>query len=125
MEIIKVIKGAERRRRYTAQEKQALVEEGLEPGNSFSSVARKHGISPSLIFNWRKLMKQGQIAAIECDENTIGVSELKRAQNEIRQLQRLIGKQAMHIDILKEAVSLAREKKLISRQPLLGVEGFE
>ena len=64
MDTIKVITGVERRRRFTALEKQAFVEEGLQPGNSFSAVARKHGISPSLIFNWRRRMKEGQIAAI-------------------------------------------------------------
>jgi transposase len=125
METIKVITGVERRRKFTAQEKQALVEEGLEPGNSFSAVARKHGISPSLIFNWRRRMKEGQIAAIQADDAVVPLSELKRAQAEIKQLQRLVGKQAMHLEVLKEAVTLGREKKLISRAPLSGIEGFE
>ena len=125
METIKVITGVERRRRFTAVEKQALVEEGLQPGNSFSAVARKHGISPSLIFNWRRRMKEGQIAAIQADDAVVPAAELKRAQAEIRQLQRLLGKQAMHLEILKEAVNLGREKKLISRAPLSGIEGFE
>ena len=125
METIKVISGVERRRRFTPTEKQAIVEEGLQAGNSCSSIARKYGISPSLVFNWRRRMKEGQLTAIGADDDVVPASELKRAQAEIRQLQRILGKQAMHLEILKEAVTLGREKKLISRSPLSGIEGFE
>lgn len=125
METVKVISGVERRRRFSSSEKQAIVEEGMQAGNSFSSVARKYGISPSLVFNWRRRMKEGQLTAIGADEDVVPASELRRAQAEIRQLQRMLGKQSMHLEILKEAVTLGREKKLISRSPLFGIEGFE
>ena len=117
METIKVISGVERRRRFTPIEKQAIVEEGLQ--------ARKYGISPSLVFNWRRRMKEGQLTAIGADDDVVPASELKRAQAEIRQLQRILGKPAIHLEILKEAVTLGREKKLISRSPLSGIEDFE
>ena len=125
METVKVMTGVERRRRFTPLEKQAFVEEGLQPGNSLSAVARKHGIAPSLMFNWRRRMKEGQLTAIGADDDVVPASELRRAQAEIRQLQRILGKQAMHLEILKEAVTLGREKKLISRSPLSGIEDFE
>ena len=35
-----------------------------------------------------------------------------------------LGRQTMQVDILKEAVKIAREKKLISQEPLQGVDGF-
>ena len=125
METIRVVTGVERRRRYTPLEKQAFVEEGLQPGSSLSAVARKHGIAPSLLFNWRRRMKEGQLTAIQADDDVVPASELRRAQAEIRQLQRILGKQAMHLEVLKEAVTLGREKKLISRSPLSGIEDFE
>jgi transposase len=49
----------ERRRRWSVQEKAALVKETYEPGMSVSLVARKHGISASQLFNWRKLEREG------------------------------------------------------------------
>ena len=125
METVRVVTGVERRRRFTPLEKQAFVEEGLQPGSSLSAVARKHGIAPSLIFNWRRRMKEGQLTAIQADDDVVPASDLRRAQAEIRQLQRILGKQAMHLEILKEAVTLGREKKLISRSPLSGIEDFE
>jgi len=57
METVKVISGVERRRRFSPAGKQAIVEEGMLSGNSISSVARKYGIAPSQIFNWRRRMK--------------------------------------------------------------------
>jgi len=125
METVRVVTGVERRRRFTPLEKQAFVEEGLQPGSSLSAVARKHGIAPSLIFNWRRRMKEGQLTAIQADDDVVPASDLRGAQAEIRQLQRILGKQAMHLEILKEAVTLGREKKLISRSPLSGIEDFE
>ena len=41
-----------KKRRFTAPEKKRLLEEALAPGASVSSVARRYGISPSLLFRW-------------------------------------------------------------------------
>ena len=45
------------RRRWSEDEKQAIVAEALLPGVNVSAVARRHGIKPSLLFRWRKLAK--------------------------------------------------------------------
>ena len=50
MEKIEVITGVQRRRRYSAQEKAFMVAECEQPGMSVSLVARRHGISASLLF---------------------------------------------------------------------------
>jgi hypothetical protein len=49
---------------------------------------------------------------------SIGASEVKRLKRRIRELERLLGKKTMEAEILKEAIEIAREKKLISRVPL-------
>jgi transposase len=36
----------------------------------------------------------------------------------LRELERILGKKTMEVEILKEALDIAREKKLISRTPL-------
>jgi transposase-like protein len=50
---VKVIAGRERGRRYTAGQKLRLVEETIQPGMTVSAVARRHGVSPSLLFKIR------------------------------------------------------------------------
>jgi len=47
---VEIITGRERRRRYTANEKFALVGATMQPGMTVSAVARLHGVSPSLLF---------------------------------------------------------------------------
>jgi transposase len=113
----------ERRRRWSVQEKAALVKETYEPGMSVSLVARKHGISASQLFNWRKLEREGALVAVHSGESVVPASELAAARAQIAQLQRMLGKKTMEAEILREAVDLAREKKWIARSPLLDKDG--
>lgn len=45
MNTIKVISSVQCRRRWTAEEKRAIIKEAELPGNSISSVARKYDIN--------------------------------------------------------------------------------
>lgn len=45
---------ADTRRRWSEDEKLAIVGEALQPGVNVSAVARRHGITPNLLFRWRK-----------------------------------------------------------------------
>lgn len=119
MERVEVVTGVQRRRRYSVREKAELVALCDQPGMSVSLVARRHGISPSLLFRWRKLMKDGGVSAIQADDQVVGVGELKALQRQVRELERLLGRKTMEVEILKEALELAQAKKLISRMPLL------
>ena len=46
--------GVERRRRWSEEAKARLVEETLASGAVVSEVARRHGVSQSLLFAWRR-----------------------------------------------------------------------
>ena len=70
-------------------------------------------------------MEEGALTGVGSEEAVVPVSQLKAAEARIRQLERIIGQKTVDIEILKEAVKLGREKKLISRQPLVGLEDFE
>ena len=113
----------ERRRRWSAEEKAALVRETYEPGMNVSLVARKHGVGASQLFNWRKLEREGALTAVTAGESVVPASELAAARAQIAQLQRMLGKKTMEAEILKEAVEFAREKKWIARSPLSGKDG--
>jgi transposase len=111
--------GAERRRRWSAAEKVSMVRETYEPGMTVSLVARRHGINPNQLFHWRKLERIGALTAVEAGETVVPAAELEVARRQIRELQRLLGKKAFEVEILKEAVEVARERKWIARSPLL------
>jgi transposase len=118
----KVITSVQRRRRWSKDEKMKFVQETYEPGRSVSSVARQNGIVPSQLFYWRKCMENGALTAVGSEEDVVPESELKKALARIRDLERALGKSTMKVEVLKEAVRIGREKKLISRAPLPGLE---
>ena len=51
-----------RRRMRTLQEKQAMVQEALQPGSSVAAVARKHGVNANLLFGWVRLHRSGLLS---------------------------------------------------------------
>jgi transposase len=51
---VEILTGVERRRRWSDDEKARITEESFAPGAKISEVARKFGVSRSLIFAWRR-----------------------------------------------------------------------
>ena len=49
---------ASTRRSWAAWEKRAIVDEARRATSSISAVARRHGITPSLLFRWRRELLQ-------------------------------------------------------------------
>lgn len=107
MDEVEVIIGHRRRRRWTAEQKRGMVEEAEQTGNSISAVARKYEVSPNQVFHWRKLMRAG------AEDAVVPLSEARALQMKIRELERLLGKKTMEVEILKDALECAREKKLL------------
>jgi len=118
-ETIEVITRDQRRRRWSAPEKAALVRKTYEPGMSVSLVARQEGVAASLLFTWRRLEREGALVAVGAGEAVVPASELAAARAEIAKLQRVLGKKTLENEILKEAVEIAAAKKWIARSPLL------
>ncbi len=52
-----VFTGAGRRRSFTAAEKAAIVQESYAGEDSVCGVARRHGLTPSQLFAWRRLAR--------------------------------------------------------------------
>ena len=105
---------AGRRRRYTAQQKRALIDDAPKPGGSISETARRYSVAPSLLFQWKRVMDDATKKGLKANEQVVPKSEPKKAKARIRELERMLGKKTMEAEILKEAVEIAREKKWIS-----------
>jgi transposase-like protein len=52
-----------RRRQWTPEQKAALLGEVEAEGGQVSVVARRHGVSTSLLYNWRSAWKAAAMAA--------------------------------------------------------------
>ena len=108
---VEVVTSVQRRRRWTTAEKVRLVEEAMQPGSSVSFVARRTGIPPSLLFRWKRRMIEGGYEAVQADEEVVAASRVRELERRVRDLERLLGRKTMEVEILKEALDLARAKK--------------
>lgn len=108
---IEVLSGPERRRRWSTAEKLAIIQETYEPDATVSIVARRYGIQPNQLFTWRKLANQGALTATAAEEDVVPASEYRALQNQVKELQRLLGKKTMEGEILKEALEIAAGPK--------------
>ena len=62
-------------------------------------------------------MSEGGKEAVRVDEDVVAASEVRRLEQRVRDLERMLGRKTLEVEILKEALDLARVKKptLLSR----------
>jgi transposase len=60
---IEIITGRERRRRWSADEQLRIVAETAERGARVTDVAARPDVYPSLLFNWRRQVREGRLGA--------------------------------------------------------------
>lgn len=111
------------RRRFTTEQKLSLLEEAKAPGSSISAVARRYGISPSLVFRWKHMQDEGALAGLEADERVVAETEVKDLRAKVRELERLLGKKTMEAEILKEGIELVGKNGLQLRRSSSGKGG--
>lgn len=63
--VVEIITGRERRRRWSTEDKLRLVAEMAEPGTRVRAVAVRHGVCESLLFTWRRQVRDGVLTAPE------------------------------------------------------------
>jgi transposase len=124
-EAVEIIHSTHKRKRWTPFEKQQIVQETYRQGVTVSYIARKHGIPPSQLFYWRKMMEIGALTSIKSEEAVVPISEVNELKKRIRQLERALGQKTLDNHIRREAFKIGRDKKLISRQPLPGLEDLD
>jgi transposase len=65
------------------------------------------------------LFHEGALVAVRAEEELVPSSEVRGLKRRIQELERMLGRKTLENEILKDALEIAREKKLISRMPLL------
>jgi transposase len=63
--VLEIITGRERRRRWSTEEKLRIVEESTEPGAVMRAVAARNGICDSLLYAWRRQVREGTLRTID------------------------------------------------------------
>jgi transposase len=62
-------------------------------------------------------MSQGGQVAVKADEDVVAVSRARELEQRVRELERLLGRKTMEVEVLKEALVAAREKKPVWQLP--------
>lgn len=122
------ITGTARHRRWTTEQKLRIIEATFIAGEMVSSLARRHGVMPILLFRWRAIDGGGSCGSGGSDEPVVGNSAFRELESRVYDLERLLGRKTMEVD--KEALATRhRQKKAqplarcpASRQPRAGVE---
>ena len=84
-------------RKWTVEEKLEIVLEGLKEKKPIAEICREHQISQTLYYRWRdKFLEGGKRALVN------GALDENAHKAEIERLQKIIGKQAIQIEILKK-----------------------
>lgn len=65
---LEVVEGPTGRRVRTASEKARIAAESLMPGAQVSAIARQHGATRWQVYDWRRRLRQGQLALPESRE---------------------------------------------------------
>jgi len=52
------------RRRWTAEEKLSILEEGRQSGQSVSEVCRRHQMAPGLFYLWERQARRGALSSL-------------------------------------------------------------
>ena len=97
-----------KQRKWSAEEKLAIVLEGVKGKRTVADICREHQISQALFYRWRDKFLEGGKRAL-----SNGVSGENAYKAEIEKLQKIIGKQAIQIEILKKTEELftTRERR--------------
>jgi len=85
-------------RRWSSEEKVAIVLEGLKGEKSIAEICREHQVSQNMYYRWRdRFLEAGEkgLSAGTSDET-------KALRAEIEKLQKIIGRQTIAIEALKK-----------------------
>lgn len=96
-------RGSDGRRLFTAEFKRAQIDRILKGEITAAELSRELGVSRTLIQRWKHLATRGAEAAMGANGDVVPVTELRGAQARIKELERLVGKQALELEILRAA----------------------
>ena len=105
-----VARGSNGRRLYTAEFKREQITRVLRGEATLAELSRELGISRSLLQRWKQLLARGGEAAVAANEDVVPASELRAAQQRIRELERALGRKTMEVEILQAARDEVKKK---------------
>ena len=92
------------RRKFDPETKVAIVLEGLNGNTTVAELCRKYQISETLYYKWRDKFLEGGRKAFLSPES----DREKELERRIEELEKIIGRQTVQIEILKKTFQIAK-----------------
>jgi transposase-like protein len=88
-----------RHRRFTPEFRAQAVLEVISGAKSAAEVCRQYQLKPQLVTEWKATFLANAANAFQAD------AQLREAQTRIAELERLVGRQALELEVAKKAFS--------------------
>ena len=88
--------------RWTAEKRYEIVMEMLKGKEAIAQLARKHQVSDALLHKWRERFFEGGKAAMNFENGAGHRGQQEALEQQIEELQKVIGEQAVEIRFLKK-----------------------
>jgi len=105
-----ISRGSDGRRLFTAEFNRQQIDRLLKGEVTAAELSREPGIGRPLIQKWKYLATKGAEAAVGSNGEVVPVGELRAAQARIKELERLVGRQTMELEILRVAREEVEER---------------
>ena len=106
---------ADGRRVFTVDFKRETVARIVSGEKTLAELSRELGIQPSVLRNWMRLVDRGGTTAVAAGEDVVPASRVRELEQQVKDLQRLVGKQAMTIEILEAAREVVKKSSHLFR----------
>ncbi len=93
--------GRGRRGRWPSEQKLAMLQE-WRSGVPLEEVCRKYGVNAALLYRWKRSLDQG----LKESGELIPKSQVATLQRRIDDLERVLGRKALEVEVLKKAFEL-------------------
>ena len=115
--MVRIARKSDGRRIFTAEFKREHIGRVLRGELTLAELSRKLGIARGLLQRWKRLMIQGAETAATAHAIVVPATKLQAAEEHIRELQRLVGKQTVELEALRVALDAARAGRRLERVP--------
>ena len=100
---------ADGRRIFSVEFKRQAVSQILSGEKTLAELSRELEVQPSIVRNSMSLVERGGTTAVTAGEEVVPASRVRELEQQVKELQRLVGKQAMTIEILEAARDLVKK----------------
>jgi transposase len=100
---------ADGRRVFTTEFKRQVVQQMGKGEKTLAQLSRELDINPTILRRWQRWSEAGATTAVKANEEVVPASQLREAHQRIRELERLLGRKQMEIEILEAAREVVKK----------------